>query len=127
MDRTIRLIVVDNSPHARHGLCAILATQPGMDIVGEASQGLEALALVEAKQPHVALMDVRMPVMNGIQAAREIKNRWPQVRVILISMYADYQKEALESGADAFFVKGCPAEELVTAIVGTQPKKGNSE
>jgi YesN/AraC family two-component response regulator len=123
----IRLIVVDNSPHARHGLCAILATQPGMDIVGEASQGLEALALVEAKQPHVALMDVRMPVMNGIQAAREIKNRWPQVRVILISMYADYQKEALESGADAFLVKGCPAEELVTAIVGPQPKKVNSE
>ena len=127
MERMIRVIVVDDSPHARHGLCAILATQPGMDIVGEASQGLEALALVEAKQPHVALMDVRMPVMNGIQAAREIKNRWPQVRVILISMYADYQKEALESGADAFFVKGCPAEELVTAIVGTQPKKGNSE
>ena len=127
MDRMIRLIVVDNSPHARHGLCAILATQPGMDIVGEASQGLEALALVEAKQPHVALMDVRMPVMNGIQAAREIKNRWPQVRVILISMYADYQKEAVESGADAFLVKGCLAEELVTAIMGTQPQKGNSE
>jgi len=117
----IRLIVADDSPHARHGLCAILATHPGVEIVGEASEGLEALALVEAKPPQVALMDVRMPVMDGMQATRLIKDRWPQVRVILISMYGDYRRAALESGADAFLVKGCPAEELVTAIVGPEP------
>jgi DNA-binding NarL/FixJ family response regulator len=126
MHRKIRLIVADNSPHARHGLCAVLATHPGVVIVGEGSQGLEALALVEAQHPHVALMDVRMPVMSGIQAARAIKKRWPKTRVVLISMYADYQKEAVESGADAFLVKGCPAEELLTAIVGTQPKRRKS-
>ncbi len=69
MDGRISVIVVDNSYHARHGLCAALAAQPGMDIVGEASQGLESLALVEAKKPEVVLMDVRMPVMDGLQAA----------------------------------------------------------
>ncbi len=119
MDKITRLIIADDSPHARSGLRAILMAQPELDIVGEASQGAEALTLVEAQHPHVALLDVRMPVMDGIQAAHAIKKRWPQVRVILISIYADYQKEALESGADAFLVKGCPAKELISTILGS--------
>ncbi len=117
------MIVADDSMPARHGLCAILADRAGIEIVGEASQGLEALALVEEKQPQAALLDVRMPVMDGIQAARLIKQRWPGTRVILISMFADHEAEALESGADAFVVKGCPAEELVTAIVSDPPEE----
>lgn len=118
MKKITRLVVADDSSHARHGLAAILAAQPGLEIVGEASQGAEALTLIETQHPHIALLDIRMPVMDGIQATRAIKSRWPEIRVILISLYADYQKEALESGADAFLVKGCPVEELVTAIVG---------
>ena len=126
MDRITRLIIADDSPHARHGLCAILAAQPGLDIVGEASQGEEALAMIEAQHPNVALLDVHMPVMDGIEAARAIKKRWPQTRVVLISMYADYQKEALASGADAFLVKGCPAEELVSTILGANRRESMS-
>ena len=120
-DRRVRLIVVDDSLPARHGLCAILAERPGIEIVGEASQGLEALRLVEEKQPQAAIIDVRMPVMDGMEAARHIKQRWPQTRVILISMYADHEGEALEAGADAFVVKGCEAEKLVMAITGGTP------
>ncbi len=123
MERMIRLIVVDDSLPARHGLCAILAESPGIEIVGEASQGLEALSLVEEVQPQAALMDVRMPVMDGVEAARRIKNCWPQTRVVLISMYADHKDEALEAGADAFVVKGCQAEELVAAITGGPPEE----
>ncbi len=118
MGRGIRLIIVDDSLPARHGLCAILAESPGIEIVGEASQGLEALSLFEEVQPQAALMDVRMPVMDGVEAARRIKQRWPRTRVVLISMYADREDEALEAGADAFLVKGCQAEELVAAITG---------
>ncbi len=120
-ERTVRLIVVDDSLPARHGLCAILAGRAGIEIVGEASQGMEALALVEEKQPQAALLDVRMPVMDGMEAARLIKQRWPVTRVVLISMFADHRGEALEAGADAFVVKGGPADELVTAIVGGPP------
>ncbi len=123
MERMIRLIVVDDSPPARHGLCAILAESPGIEIVGEASQGLEALRLVEEVQPQTALMDVRMPVMDGMEAARRIKQRWPQTRVVLISMYADHEDEALKAGADAFVVKGCPVEELLTAILNEPPEE----
>jgi len=122
-DRRVRLIVVDDSLPARHGLCAILAERPGIEIVGEASQGLEALRLVEERQPQAALIDVRMPVMDGVEAARWIKQAWPRTRVVLISMYADHENEALEAGADAFVVKGCQAEELVAAITGGPPEE----
>jgi YesN/AraC family two-component response regulator len=79
--------------------------------------------MVEAKHPNVALLDVRMPIMDGIRAARVIKKRWPQVKVILISLYSDYEEEALESGADAFLVKGCPTNELISTILGETPKQ----
>lgn len=118
-NQSIRLIIADDNPHARHGLHAILASHPGVQVVGEATQGNEAIALAETLHPDVALMDVRMPVMDGIQAARAIKNRWTQIRVVLISMYAEYQTEALSIGADAFLVKGCPAEELIAAVTDT--------
>jgi DNA-binding NarL/FixJ family response regulator len=123
MGKPTRLILADDSPHARHGLRAVLDSQPGIEVTGDASQGEEAIALVEELHPDVALLDVRMPITDGIQATRMIKQRWPKVRVVLISLYADYQVEALATGADAFLVKGCSTEELVTAIVGTQPQK----
>ena len=122
MDKPTRLILADDNPHARHGLRAVLSSHSNLEVVGEASQGNEAIALVETLRPDVALLDVRMPTTDGIQATLTIKSRWPKVRVVLISMYADYKEEALAAGADAFLVKGCPAEELVTSILGGQPQ-----
>ena len=118
--KVTRLVIADDSPRARHGLRTILTTRSDLEVVGEASQGDDAILLVEARQPDVALLDVRMPVIGGLQAARTIKNRWPKVRVILISIYADYQSEALSAGADAFLVKGCPAEELLSILTGAK-------
>jgi len=123
MDKTTRLVLADDNPHALHGLRAILSSQPGVEVTGEASQGDEAITLVETLQPDVALLDVRMPKVDGIQATRAIKKRWPKVRVVLISMYADYKEEALATGADAFLVKGCTAEELLKTILGSQPQE----
>jgi DNA-binding NarL/FixJ family response regulator len=120
LKKVTKLLIADDSPRARDGLRAILTTQPGIEIVAEASQGDEAIALVEDHRPDVALLDVRMPVLDGIQAARVIKARWPNVRVVLISLYDDYQVEALSSAADAFLVKGCPAEELLSVVTGTK-------
>jgi DNA-binding NarL/FixJ family response regulator len=128
MDKPTRLILADDNPHALHGLRAILTSQPGVEVAGEASQGNKAIELMETFQPDVALLDVRMPNIDGLQATRIIKNRWPKIRVVLISMYADYKVEALAAGADAFLVKGCPAEELITAIFDkkSQPEKRSS-
>ena len=111
-----RLIVVDDSPRARHGQCAFLQIQPGIEVVGEAADGKEALRLVASVQPDGVLMDVRMPGMDGLEATRLIKGRWPQVKVIVLSLYAAYQDEALSQGADAFLVKGRPVKDLLDIL-----------
>ena len=116
MEKLTRLVIADDSPRARHGQRAVLAIQPGIEVVGEAGDGKEALRLVEKSRPDGVLLDVRMPGMDGLEAARRIKDRWPEIKVIVLSMYAAYQEEALASGADAFLVKGCPVEELLDVI-----------
>ena len=90
---------------------------PEIEIVGEAADGREAVRLVEECRPDVVLMDARMPRMDGLEATRLIKDRWPELKVIVLTMYASYRADALAAGADAFLVKGCPAEELLEAVL----------
>lgn len=97
-------------------MAALMSTHPEIDIVGEASNGREAIVAVEAVHPDVILMDMQMHVMNGLEATRCIKLRWPQVRVIALTIYPNYEAEARLVGADAFFVKGCMSEELLSRI-----------
>jgi DNA-binding NarL/FixJ family response regulator len=113
----IRVLIADDRLSSRNGLRALLATQLEIEIVGEAADGREAVHLVEQCQPDVVLMDLRMPVIDGLEATRMIKGRWPQVKVIALTMYSSHQSEALSAGADAFLVKGCPAEDLLEAIL----------
>jgi len=125
LTRHIRVLVVDDQPRARKSIKTLLATWPDAGHVREAANGREAIRLVEESQPDVVLMDVRMPEMDGIEATRLIKARWPQVKVIVLSMYPDYASDALEAKADSFFSKGMPPEELLAtlAAVTANPKK----
>ena len=120
----IRLLIADDRPQSRDGLRALLATWPEVDVVGEAADGREAVGLAEKLRPDVVLMDVRMPVMNGLEAARAIKSRWPKVRIVVLTVYADYRADALSVGADAFMVKGCPTEQLLAAIADPDAAPG---
>ena len=117
MKQHIRVLIVDDRLSSRNGLKALLVTQPGIEIVGEAADGREAIELVAECRPDVVLMDVRMPLMDGLEATRIIKDRWPEAKVIVLTMYPSHQDEALAAGADAFLVKGCAAEELLAAIL----------
>ena len=116
MNRCQVLIVDDRAP-TREGLKALLATESPVQVVGEAADGREAMHLIEVRQPDVVLMDASMPVMDGLEATRQIKGRWPQVRIVVVSMYTSHRAEALAAGADVFLVKGCPAGELLAAIL----------
>ena len=115
---TINLMIVDDSSRARLALTAFLSLQARISIVAQASNGLEAVRLMEEQVPDVVLMDMKMPVMDGLEATRIIKNRWPGVKVVILSMYSDYLTEALSCGADQFLVKGCSVDELMSAITG---------
>ena len=112
-----RVLIVDDSSQAREGLKALLATAPPVHVVGEAADGREALHLLELRQHDVVLMDASMPVLDGLEATRLIKAQWPAVRVIVLTIHTGLRAEALVVGADAFLVKGCPAGDLLAAIL----------
>jgi len=116
MDQRVQVLIVDHEVHTRQGLQALLAAWPEIKVVGAAANGVEAVQLVEKCQPDVALMDIPMPVREGLEAIRLIKSRQPQVRIVVLTMYATHRAAALAAGADAFLLKGCPAQDLLDAI-----------
>ena len=116
MNYPIRVLIADDSPRARRGLRALLATWPEVDVVGEAINGEEAVRFVEDCLPAVVLMDLQMPIMNGTEATRLIKERWPHVSIIAVTIDAATQNAALVAGADAFVLKGDAPEGLRSAL-----------
>lgn len=113
-----RILLVDDHVMIRQGLRSILDAYPDMQVVGEADNGLKALELTEQLQPSVVLMDINMPTMNGIEATAQITRRWPQIRVIGLSVNAsDHNVEAMrEAGATRLMTKEAAVEELHGAI-----------
>lgn len=111
-----QILIVDDQPRARQSLRALLSTWSPASALREAADGREAMQLVEAQPPDVVVMDVRMPSMNGLLATRAIKARWPQVRVLVLTLYGEHETEALAAGADAFLGKGEPPERLLAVL-----------
>ena len=116
MEQPIQVLIVDDSARAREGLRALLATWPEIMVIGEAADGQQAVQQVHECQPNVVLMDLHMPVLDGVQATRQIKQQWPHITVIVLTMYATEQTAALAAGADAFVIKGSMPERLMTAL-----------
>lgn len=112
-----RILLADDHPIVRQGFKAILERE-GFDVVGEASDGHEALRLSQALRPDVAILDLSMPVMNGLEAAREIQQASPQTRTLLLTMYTDdpYVVQAMRAGIHGYFVKTQASADLVQAI-----------
>ena len=110
------MLIVDDSPEVRNGLQSMLTTHPDIEVVGEAADGLEALTMVEQLQPGVILMDSQMPVMDGIEATRRIKDRSPNIKILVLTVYKIYIELALAAGADACLMKDVTSQELLDAI-----------
>ena len=111
------IMIVDDSIRARRALKALISQQAGVNVTAEASNGQEAIRNIKGEIPDIVLMDMRMPVMDGFEATKIIKSTWPQVRVVAMTMYPDCKMEAFSAGADAFLIKGCPLEELLTTVM----------
>lgn len=116
MAQPLRVLIVDDSPRTRAGLHALLETQPGIELVGEATNGQDAIRLVEELQPAVVLMDLEMPQMDGVEATRVIKQRWPAVSVIVVTSSARKRSAAVAVGADDFLIKGDAPSRLLAAL-----------
>jgi DNA-binding NarL/FixJ family response regulator len=117
---TIRILLVDDQALIRTGLRLILATEPGLEVVGEAADGRQAVDLARRGRPDVVLMDIRMPVMDGVEATRTLAGPAVQdpVKVIILTTFDldEYVIDALQAGASGFLLKDTPPEELVHAI-----------
>ncbi|HZM72782.1 MAG TPA: response regulator transcription factor [Candidatus Polarisedimenticolia bacterium] len=116
---TIRVLIADDQTLVRSGFRMILRAEPGIDVVGEAADGAEAVTLARELDPDVVLMDVRMPNVDGIEATRRITSRGehaPRVLVLTTFDLDDYVYEALRAGASGFLLKDAPEEQLVSGI-----------
>ena len=115
---TIRIVLVDDHAMLREGLHAILAAQPDLEVVGEAADGFEAIRLVEQTAPHVVVMDISMPHMNGLEATRRIKKAHPECRILVLTQYEDreYILSVVKAGADGYVLKRSAGSALAHAI-----------
>lgn len=121
----LRILICDDQDVVREGLHAILKTAAGIEVVGTARDGAEALELIPSARPDVVLMDLKMPGMNGIQATREIRTSYPAVRVLVLTTYDadEWVFDAIRSGASGYLLKDTPREQLIAAIKGTAEGK----
>ena len=114
----IRVVLADDHTLFRAGLRALLESLPDVDVVGETDDGQEALRLAVAKRPHVVVLDITMPGLNGLTAAARITREAPGTKVLILSMHADeeYVREALQAGASGYLLKEARRDELELAL-----------
>ena len=117
-----RILVVDDQPLVRTGLASVLASDAGNEVVGEAADGVEALAMADQLRPDIVFMDIRMPRLDGLTATRRLLAEHPDVRVVVLTTFDvdEYVFEALSLGASAFLLKDEPPESILAAVRAVQ-------
>src|ERR1700686_4063547 len=117
-DKPIRILVADDHAVVRHGMKTILSVHSGWTVCGEAKSGAEALALANQLRPDVVVMDLNMPGMNGIEALRAIKGRWPKVGIVVLTLHFSEQlvREIIKAGARGYVMKSDADRDLVDAV-----------
>lgn len=125
MKRKIRLLISDDHPVVRAGLGGMLSGAEDFEVVGEATNGSEAVALANSTKPDVVLMDLRMPEMDGVEAISRIKERNPEINILVLTTYESDSDilRALERGATGYMLKDAPREDLFEAIRATAEGK----
>ena len=116
--RQLRVLVVDDHPLFRYGLCTVLAAEPSIDVVGEAATGRDAVSAARAYQPDVVVMDLHLPDIDGIEATREIVGERSSTGVVVLTMFNDSESvfAAMRAGARGYLLKGSGQEEIIRAV-----------
>jgi len=114
----IKVVLADDHVLVRDGIKALLEDQEGISVIDEASNGKEALEVVSRNKPHVLIVDIRMPEMNGIEVVREMSNSHKDVKTLVLSMHdsEEYVVQAIQAGADGYLLKGASKEEFLKAL-----------
>lgn len=117
-DKTIRVLVVEDHQIVRQGLVALLSVADDVEVVGQASDGIEAVKEFEARQPDITLMDLRLPKLSGVEAIQRVRSRYPQARFIVLTTYDGDEDiyRALQAGARAYLLKGMSVDVLLSTI-----------
>ena len=115
---TVRVVVVDDHTLVRQGIVGLLASQSDIEVVGQAGNAREAMALIASVAPDVVLMDIAMPGQSGLDATREIRDRFPAVEVLVVTIHdrEDYLFQALRAGAAGYVLKGAEVQDLLEAV-----------
>lgn len=118
MSEPLRVVLADDHTMVRQGICQFLEESQGIAVVAEAADGREALRLVGEHRPDVAVLDIQMPEMTGVEATRRIRSHFPEVRILILTAYDDdpYVSALIRAGADGYILKSAPAEDLVRAV-----------
>lgn len=118
MNKPVRILIADDHTIVRSGLRLLLDAEPGIEVVGEALDGQEAVEKAAAFQPDVILMDVTMPNMDGLEATKMIKQSWPDIQILTLTMHRsdEYFFEMLKNGASGYLLKGARTDELLDAV-----------
>jgi len=118
-----KVLITDDRLPSRKGLRALMLTQPDIQVIGEATNGEQAIQFIKDQKPDVVIMDAFMPKMNGLEATKIIKKRWRNIRVVILTLHDDIKEEAIAAGADAFLVKGCSPDDLIMEIKNERRQK----
>jgi DNA-binding NarL/FixJ family response regulator len=121
----MKVVICDDQAIVRDGLEMLLKLEPDINVVGVAEDGAAAVEMVAKKQPDIVLMDLKMPVMNGVEATRQIRARHPETKVLVLTTYDDdeWLFDAIKAGASGYLLKDTPRDEVVRAIKGTMSGK----
>jgi DNA-binding NarL/FixJ family response regulator len=121
----MKVIICDDQAIIRDGLEMLLKLEKDIEVVGQAQDGAEAVEMVKRAQPDLVLMDLKMPGMNGIEATRQIRGQYPQVKVLVLTTYDDdeWVFDAIRAGASGYLLKDTPREEVIKAVKGTAAGK----
>jgi len=117
-NNSIRILMVDDHPIVRQGFAGLIATDPGMSVVAEAENGRQAIEMFGRHRPDITLMDLRMPVMNGVEAIQEIRKDFPNARIIVLTTYDGDEDiyRALQAGAQGYLLKDMYCDDIFEAI-----------